>query len=73
MKEKGIEPDVVWYTTIIGAYRKVKNYTKWWEIYDEGGNLFDEDEFLTNKLFYIIFMLGYINISYGNYIYNKFY
>lgn len=28
MKEAGLEPDIVSYTTVIGAYRKIRDYDK---------------------------------------------
>lgn len=34
MKENGLNPGVVNYTTVIDAYRRVRNFDKCWEIYD---------------------------------------
>ena len=33
MKEAGLEPDVVTYTTLIDAYRRAKNIDKCWEVF----------------------------------------
>lgn len=35
MKENGVIPDVVTYTTLIDAYKRVNNFDKCWEIFRE--------------------------------------
>lgn len=35
MREQGLKPDVITYTTVIDAYKRVKNYEKCWELYEE--------------------------------------
>lgn len=34
MKDEGLKPDCVIYTTVIDAYKRVKNYSKCWELYE---------------------------------------
>ena len=35
MIEKGLQPDVVTYTTLIDGYKRVGNLDKCWEIFEE--------------------------------------
>jgi pentatricopeptide repeat protein len=35
MIDKGIKPDVVTYTTLIDAYKRVDNFDKCWELFSE--------------------------------------
>lgn len=34
MKQQGLRPDAVSYTTVIDAYKRVRNLDKCWELYD---------------------------------------
>lgn len=34
MKREGLKPDAVCFTTVIDAYKRVRNLTKCWELYD---------------------------------------
>lgn len=35
IKENGMKPDVVCFTTVIDAYKRIKDYNKCWELYDD--------------------------------------
>ena len=34
MTKEGLQPDVVCYTTVIDAYKRVRNYAKCWDLYE---------------------------------------
>jgi pentatricopeptide repeat protein len=35
MKKQGLKPDIVTYTTVIDAYKRVRNIDKCWQLYDD--------------------------------------
>lgn len=55
MREEGINPDIVCYTTLIHAYKRAKLYNKCWELYDEACSIGVADEFLMS---YMVRMCG---------------
>jgi pentatricopeptide repeat protein len=50
MKEKGLKPDIVCYTTLIHGFNKVGNYDKCWELYHEASNEVEVDEFILSYM-----------------------
>ena len=54
MIKEGLKPDVVCYTTVIDAYKRVRNYEKCWELYQTyevmESNGKEADEFLTSYM-----------------------
>jgi pentatricopeptide repeat protein len=50
MKEKGIKPDIICYTTLIHAFNLAKQYNKCWDLYDEAVLENETDEFLISYM-----------------------
>ena len=50
MKEQGIEPDIVCYTSVIQAYKRVRNINKWWELFAVTEQKIMNDEFLISLM-----------------------
>ena len=44
MKDKGIKPDSVIYTTLIDAYKRVSNFDKCWDLFAEARMWNEDDE-----------------------------
>jgi len=50
MRDEGMEPDVICYTTLIQAYRRAKRYDKCWDLYHEACGTGVADEFLISNM-----------------------
>jgi pentatricopeptide repeat protein len=50
MKDEGLEPDIVCYTTLIHAFNLAKNYDKCWQLYTEACLNGQADEFLISYM-----------------------
>ncbi len=50
MKRASLVPDCPTLTTLIDAYKRVKNYKKCWEIYEEWESEIQYDEFLVSYM-----------------------